>query len=795
MKKNICWAARLQALAVAASCALTCSAFAQAKLTVRVDQPGHAISPKLWGIFFEDINLSADGGIYPELVQNRSFEDKSTPENWNFVVPQGAKSEWAIDTGKPLNPFNRQSLRIQVNGGAELENKGFWGMNIVQGEHYHLKLALRSDDFSGKIRVVLKGSSGELASGEITGLTHDWKYRTLDLVATGTDHQAQLNLSFTGGGTVFLDMVSLLPAKTWKDHGLRTDLAEMLAELQPSFMRFPGGCWVEGDDMAHMNHWKNTVGDIDSRTPLYNIWGYWATHGLGFHEYLQLSEDLGAEPLFCVNVGMSHHETIPLDRMGAWVQDALDAIEYANGPTNSVWGAQRARNGHPAPFHLRRMEIGNENGGPPYLERWPLFFKAIKEKYPDMQLVADVWGGYPKNPAPDFVDEHYYDTPDWFMQHAAQYDTYDRKGPKIFVGEYAVTKNCGLGDLRAAVGEAAFMTGIERNSDIVQMACYAPLFVNMNHRAWNPNLINFDSYRAYGIPSYYVQQMFSQNRGDVVLPVTVDSPDTNPALLSGAVGVGTWKTQAEFKDLKVTHDGKVLFASDFSKGTDGWKLLGGGDWHITGDGLRQSSSNENVRATIGDPAWSDYTYTLKARKFGGDEGFLVLFRVNNDADKCWWNIGGWGNEKHGIEINNNIVEQVPGHIDSGRWYDIRIEVKGPHVKCYLDGKLVHDVAYPSVKSLFASASHDHQTGDVIMKVVNVSTNALTTDIDLRGAGRLTGSARAIVLAGDSPLAENTLETPQKVSSRTEALKISNAGFQHQFPGNSVTILRIGTRTN
>jgi len=267
-----------------------------------------------------------------------------------------------------------------------------------------------------------------------------------------------------------------------------------------------------------MNHWKETIGDIDVRVPLYNIWGYWATHGLGFHEYLQLSEDLGAAPLFCLNVGMSHHETVPLARMGQWVQDALDALEYANGPTNSVWGALRARYDHPQPFNLRYLEIGNENGGFDYAERWPLFYRAIKSRYPEIQLVANVWGSYPQNPPPDLVDEHYYNNPDFFMRQANHYDSYNRQGPKVFVGEYAVTQGCGQGNLRAAVGEAAFMTGLERNSDIVAMACYAPLFVNLNHRKWNPDLINFDSSSVYGLPSYYVQQLFSLNRGDLTVP-------------------------------------------------------------------------------------------------------------------------------------------------------------------------------------------------------------------------------------------------------------------------------------
>ncbi|HEX7568927.1 MAG TPA: alpha-L-arabinofuranosidase C-terminal domain-containing protein, partial [Verrucomicrobiae bacterium] len=546
-----------------------------AKITVDAANPAHAISPTLWGIFFEDINLSADGGIYPELVRNRSFEDADKPADWTIT---GA--ETTIASSKPLNPFNRKSLRLKVDGAFTVGNEGYWGMNIVKGGSYTLKLAARTaDGFNSPLTAKLIGADGKLlASGEISGIGKDWKYQTLTLAPSESDPKAKLEISGTGKGTLFLDMVSLMPTKTWKDHGLRVDLAESLDALHPKFLRFPGGCWVEGDDFAHMNHWKKTVGNIDVREPLWNIWGYFATHGLGYHEYLQLAEDLGATPLFCINVGMSHKEVVPLDRMNEWVQDALDAIEYANGPVNSLWGGKRAAAGHPAPFHLKYLEVGNENGGEAYRDRWPLFVNAIHAKYPEIKFVANQWlGGYPSTPKADVVDEHFYDSPEFFMRHATHFDKYDRTGPKIFVGEYAVTKNCGLGNLRSAIGEAAFMTGLERNSDHVIMASYAPLLVNLNHRAWNPDLINFDSSKWYGLPAYFVQKLFAENRGDVSLPTTVESPLAESAATGGMIGVGTWNTAAEYKDLKVTApDGKVLYESDFSKGTKGWKLLGDG---------------------------------------------------------------------------------------------------------------------------------------------------------------------------------------------------------------------------
>ena len=778
----------LCALSLAAT--VSVRAESSATITIQADQPGHKVSPTLWGIFFEDINLSADGGIYPELVRNRSFEDTNSPADWKI---SGAVA--TIDESKPLNPFNRKSLRLKLDGALEIQNEGYWGMNIVSGEGYTLKLATRGENFNGMLTARLLSTNGTvLASHEISGVGNNWKYITLDLTATGSDPKAKLEISGNGIGVLFLDMVSLQPKQSWKNHGLRADLAESIAALKPAFLRFPGGCWVEGDDVAHMNHWKKTIGDVDAREPLWNIWKYFATHGLGYHEYLQLSEDLGATPLFCINVGMSHHEVIPMDRMGEWVQDALDAIEYANGPTNSLWGKLRAKAGHPAPFNLKYLEVGNENGGAPYRERWPLFVKAIRDKYPYIQFVANHWqGGYPKEPAPDVVDEHFYDTPEFFMRESTHFDRYDRKGPKIFVGEYAVTKKTGKGNLRGALGEAAFMTGLERNSDVVIMASYAPLLVNLNHRAWNPDLINFDSANWYGLPSYYVQKLFSENRGDVTLPVSVQTGTVEETSPTGGIGVGTWNTSAEFKDIKVTApDGKVLFASDFARNSDGWKLLGGGEWKVKDGALQETAEKEFVRALAGDKSWTDYTLELKARKLSGREGFLILFHAADDEDRTWWNLGGWENTQHGVELGETL-DPKRGQIETGRWYDIRVEVKGAAVKCSLDGKVVHDLknSFATTSALYVSATAEEKTGDLIVKVVNAAADATETTLNLNGVKKLAATAQATVLTSVKPTDENSLENPTKVSPKTEMVKITGTSFTHKFPGNSFTVLRIG----
>ncbi|MFR3215529.1 MAG: alpha-L-arabinofuranosidase C-terminal domain-containing protein [Dysgonomonas mossii] len=778
-----------------------------AKITVDVGTPGHTISPTLFGIFFEDINLSADGGLYAELIRNRSFEDADTLQYWKFIGAQKKSTASIIKANvhssppvPPLNPYNRKSLLIDFDGSFKLENNGYWGIHVASGERYLFKLAACAvGGLKTPLQVKIVSADGNvLASGEINGITSEWKYYPLVLTASAGDSNARLEISSSGNGKLFLDMVSLIPEKTWNNSGLRIDLAESINALKPTFLRFPGGCWVEGEDLAHMNNWKKTIGNIDTRTPLWNIWGYNATHSLGYHEYLQLSEDLGAEPLFCINAGISHREVVPMDQMGQWIQDALDAIEYANGPVTSVWGSIRAKNGHPEPFNLKYLEIGNENGMAPYAERWELFVKAIHDKYPDIVLIANEWaGGHPKNPKPQIVDEHYYSNPDWFIWNSNKYDSYDRNGSKIFVGEYAVTSGTGNGNLRGAIGEAAWMTGMERNSDIVVMAAYAPLFCHAKHKAWPVNLINFDNNRWFGIPSYYVQQMFATNQGTVNLPVNIDyAPNVEMPRSSGCIGLGTWLNSAEFKDLEVTApNGKVLFKPDFSKIDETWKHTPSSEWSATNGVLKQSAISPNTTIYMGDTLWTDYTIKVKARKIEGENGFQIYFHNKNRGERTRWDLGGFTNSVNMLEVGL-ITESMPYNVEPGRWYDVKIELRGTSVKAYLDGKLIQEVSADEslkVKSLCSSASRDDKTGDIILKIVNVTGKSVKTEIDLKGTDLLTGNGEAIVLTSASPFDENTLDEPTKVSPKSENFKFSGKKLTRLFPGNSLTVLRLTTK--
>lgn len=775
----------------------------RATLTIDAARPGVKISPVLYGIFFEEINHAGDGGIYAELIRNRSFEDKTdAPEGWSLrSLSDGAEGNIALDDSLPLNDKNRRSLRVEAKrGSVGATNGGYWGIAVKKGDTYRLSLhARRSPELAGGLRVALETANGRrLAEARLPKPTPDWKRYEVTLKAGDTDPAARLVIGMDAPGTVWLDMVSLFPQKTWKGraNGLRADLMELVAGMKPAFVRFPGGCFVEGDRLENAFRWKETIGPIEERPGHWNLWGYRSTDGLGYHEYLQMSEDLGAEAMFVVNCGMSHNGIVPMDQLDPWVQDALDALEYARGPVTSKWGALRAKNGHPKPFRLTYLEIGNENGGPAYNERYARFYDAIRAKYPDVKIIANVWGGVPTSRPTPILDEHYYSNPQFFASQTRRYDTYDRKGPEIYVGEYAVTQGAGQGNLIAALGEAAFMTGMERNGDIVTMSSYAPLFVNVNQRTWNPDAIVFDSARSFGTPSYHVQAMFGQNRGDVVLPAAIKSeaPPAPPA--RGGIGLSTWRTQAEYRDVKFeAADGKTLVASDFSRGAEGWRVVRG-EWQVQEGAYRQSAAGEDMRAVAGDPNQTgDGVLTLKARKMGGAEGFLIMFRVQNSNNWLWWNIGGWNNTQHGIEKSTGgqkslVGSHVPGSVETGRWYDIRIEMNGERIRCYLDGKLIHDARDMAPEPLSAVAGREEKSGDIIVKVVNMSERAQETQVSLNGAGRVSRDGTAIVLTSGGPQDENSFGTPKKIAPVTQRLTNIGPTFTHTFPPHSVTVLRL-----
>ncbi|MDX1933035.1 MAG: alpha-L-arabinofuranosidase C-terminal domain-containing protein [Capsulimonadales bacterium] len=781
-----------------------------APIVIRADAraSGTPVSPYLYGVFFEEINHAGDGGLYGELVRNRSFEDgRDGTDAWALNVSEGGSATWRQDRSPSVHANNPTSLRLEITsnpGEVTLSNTGYWGITLRKGKRYDFSLLARATPgFRGPIEVRLQDRLGKtLAKAPLTAPGADWKRQTAVLKPTADATDAHLVLATRGVGTVFLDMVSLFP-ETYKNrpNGLRPDLATTVAAMRPAFLRFPGGCFVEGETMASAFRWKNTIGPIESRPSRACLWGYRSTEGLGYHEYLQFCEDVGAVPLLVVNCGMAHRDVVPMAEMGPWVQDALDAIEYANGPVTSKWGALRAQQGHPKPFGLKFIEIGNENGGPAYDERFALFVDALRKHHPEVRIIADLWGGAPKSRPYDLIDEHYYSDPDFFFRNARRYDDYPRTGPKVYVGEYAVTQGAGTGNLHAALGEAAFMIGMERNADVVSMSSYAPLFVRAENRAWNPDAIVFNSGSVFGTPSYHVQRLFAHARPEVSLPTTLEMTEASRKATSlqpplrGAVGLGTWDTQAEFRDVTVT-------------GVDGtpFPLTGerivSGTWNRQGDVLSQTESGNDRRIMFGDASWGDYTLSLKARKTGGAEGFLILFRAGDDRNLYWWNLGGWGNTRHAVERMHNGGKSIPpgaetqGRIETGRWYDIRVEVRGPRIVCFLDGKAVHTFEEPGTPLFHAVVGRAGR--DYVLKVVNGAETAQTAVVALSGradADAGTVMAEITTLTGEALSAENSFETPERIAPRRTkaALPVirenGSPAFRLNIAPRSVTVVR------
>jgi alpha-N-arabinofuranosidase len=517
----------------------------------------------MFGIFFEDINFGADGGLYPELVKNRSFEFNEPLTGWHEVMGVSAKGidspkgELSIHTGDPLNATNPHYLRAKVyEPGYGFWNAGYRGMGVESGAEYRFSAYVRSDGPKA-IRAVITENGHEIGSAKLEGFSSQWQRYETVIRANSTAEHAQLNLYLDEKGYVDLDMVSLFPVDTWnhRPNGLRKDLVQLLYDMHPGFIRFPGGCIVEGRQLVTRYRWKTTVGDIAERKTIINRWNdefdqrpapdYFQSFGLGFYEYFQLAEDIGARPLPILNCGMACQfntdETAKLDELNEYIQDALDLIEFANGPVTSPWGKLRAQMGHTEPFHLEMIGVGNEQWGPRYVERYKLFAAALKAKHPEIKLVVSagpaptgepfdsMWASW-RQLHPDIVDEHYYMAPEWFLTNTDRYDHYDRSGPKIFAGEYAaqtsgVAKADNRNNWKAAISEAAFMTGLERNGDVVQMASYAPLLANVDAWQWTPDAIWFDNLRSYGTPDYYVQGLFASNVGTRVIPVTPRAED------------------------------------------------------------------------------------------------------------------------------------------------------------------------------------------------------------------------------------------------------------------------------
>ncbi|WP_221351505.1 alpha-L-arabinofuranosidase C-terminal domain-containing protein [Streptomyces beigongshangae] len=785
-------------------------------ITVDPGTAGATIDDTMYGVFFEDINRAADGGLYAELVQNRSFE-YTEADNAAYTP----LTSWAVtgtartadDEGR-LNARNRTYLALDA--GSSVTNSGYnTGISVERGKVYDFSVWARAEG-APALSVTLHDAGGELARARrVTARAAGWTKYTARFTATRTSADGRLTVA--ADGPAALDMVSLLPRDTYKGHGLRKDLAQKIAALDPAFVRFPGGCLVntgsmEGYDEAsgwerrRAYQWKDTVGPVEQRATNANFWGYNQSYGLGYYEYFQFSEDVGAMPLPVVPAlvtGCGQNRAVDDETLlRRHVQDTLDLIEFANGPVTGEWGAKRARMGHPKPFRLTHLAVGNEENLPnEFFERFKRFRTAIEAKHPEITVISnsgpddtgatfDTAWRLNREADVDMVDEHYYNSPRWFLQNNDRYDTYDRSGPKVFLGEYASQGNT-FGN---ALAEAAFMTGLERNADVVKLASYAPLLANEDYVQWRPDLIWFNNHASWNSANYEVQKLFMRNVGDRVVPSDATATPSVSGPIAGAVGLSTWATSAAYDDVRVTGaDGTPLLADDFSGDASRWTHTGGGSWSVRdGQYVQGDEAAENTMVSAGDPAWHDYDLHVKATKKAGKEGFLVAFGVKDTGNYYWWNLGGWNNTQSAVEQavdgGKSTLLSKAGSIETDRAYDIGIKVRGRQVTLYLDGQEWGGFTDDKPAEPFRQVvTEDARTGDLIVKVVNAQTVEARTAIDLGGT-EVRPEAAVTTLAA-APDAVNT-ETATAVAPVTSTFSGAAERFTYTFPANSVTFLRI-----
>ncbi len=823
-------AVALAALPLAVSAPAAAAATPDYTISVDPRATGPDINDAMYGVFFEDINYAADGGLYAELVRNRSFEfqaaDNSAYTGLTGWAASPAASATTVDDDARLNERNRTYLRLTLPAGVT--NAGFnTGLAVQKGKAYKFSVWARTDATAGTpLSVSLHTAAGaQLATPiGVTVRNDTWTRYTGTLRATATSDVGRLTVSGAGTGTVRLDMVSLFPTDTYRNrpNGLRRDLAEKIAALRPGFVRFPGGCLVNtgshyGYDAAsnypraRSYQWKDTVGPVETRATNANFWGYNQSYGLGYYEYFQFSEDIGAAPLPVVPAMVTgcgqNRATDDPALLQRHIQDTLDLIEFANGPASSTWGRLRAQMGHPKPFGLTMIGVGNEENLPDeYFANFLKFRDAIKAKYPDITVISNsgpddqgatfesLWA---KNRAAgtEMVDEHYYNSPSWFLQNNKRYDSYDRNGPKVFLGEYASQDAKFFNSL----AEAAYMTGLERNADVVKMASYAPLLANIDNVQWRPDLIWFDNDESWGTTSYQMQKLFMNNVGDRVVPSTFTGKVVQPKPITGAIGLSTWATDSTYDDVRVTApDGTVLFSDDFNDGNDdGWtRVEPRGTWSVQNGGFNQSdAAAQDTLVTAGNITATDYDLTLKATKNAGAEGFLVAFGVQPNGELYWWNIGGWNNTQGAVQKgaggSKEIVLAKPNSVQTGQTYDVRIQVRGTQVTLFLDGVEWGSFNDNSVNEPFAQVvTQDNRTGELIVKVVNAQDTPARTKVDL-GGRKVASTGRMTVLAGD-PQEQNT-RTAEPIQPVTSTVRGLGSTFTREFPANSVTFLRLRTR--
>ena len=803
-------------------------------------------SGRLWGIFFEEINRAGSGGLCADMVMNGSFEDarvgfmgrdyeeellktnkplhekiSKIPYGWHFENISDFKCE--LDRSDPIHKNNPTYLKMSGEGflvsrgfegnliimqdrncfeklkmRLDLQNPKNGGIAVKKGDSYKFKVFAKSNAGAGLDVSLVNGQGAAILSGKISKIGKAWKEYVLEMKAAESCDYASLKIK-PSGGEVCIDNAMFIPEKTWKNGKtiLREDLMELLEKMKPSFLRFPGGCYVEGYDMHSNPKWKTTIGPRQTRASSYAHWGYSSDNLLGFHEFLEMCELLGAEPMYVVNCGMSHweknpgREFLPLDELDALIQDALDALEYANGDAKTTkWGKIRAKNGHPKPFNIKLLEIGNENEGPFYSPRYVKFYDAVKKKYPDIALISAAWFTDKMDREIEIRDFHHYGDCESFLKLVSKFDkpNYGReKNPPVYFGEYAVTVGQGQGNVKAAVAEAAAMTGIEKNSDVVLLSSFAPLLRRRQWDAWPQAAILFDGSKVCPTPSYHVQAMFSQNRIKDVFDMEIRG-GKSPIECRGPIGFGIFDDgTATFKDIKISVGGKNIMPENAIGNIDLW-IKDSGKWHFNQNNeLVVNGSDKPSAILIGNKDWKDYTFEFKVKKEGGFEGIFVYFSHGMETR---WNIGGWGNRANAVQRAGYPDSSHKAFtMDIGRFVDVKVEVRSNIAKLYMDGLLIDEYNMGELPHINASAGRG-ENGDIILKFSNFFGSPSKVNLKIKGLGG-SYAGRKIVLAIENPLAENSLENPNAVIPRESGIFVENiADFSETLPANSVSVIRL-----
>lgn len=773
------------------------------KLSVDTESSSYPISPLLYGTFFEDINYGADGGLNAELLKNPYFNFPSAMTGWSLTGGDSKAVKRMIDGNLEIEVAEYEDKVI-------LRNDGYLGIGIKKNEEYNLKFKSRvagSDKSLFTIKLIKKDGSVLYTKQYLN--SSEWTEKEVIIVLNESVKDSTLVVEFEEKGINQFEYISMTPVDTYKGHGLRKDLAEMIEATNPTFFRFPGGCIIEGSTMDNAYNWKDTIGPLKERKTNNNLWGYVQSYSLGYYEYFIFCEDLGAEPLPVVNVGMACQarggNCVDLDDLDIYIQDALDLIEYANGGIDTNWGSKRAEAGHPEPFNLKYIAVGNEQWGETFFVHYEKFYDVIRAAYPEIQIVmggagplaeggmVDYAYEWAKNGKADIIDEHFYMSPEWFLTHTDRYDSYDRSGPKVFLGEYAAHVPNRDNNLYSSLAEAAFMMGMEKNGDIVEMASYAPLLAKEGATQWEPDMIRFNNLEVFGTPNYYVQKVFSESKGDYFVPTTLKSGDKPEPIIpiSGMPGFSSWDTTVEYKDLKITNSKGKTSIDGFSDKSL-WK--NSGSWQEK-NGSITGNTGQGALLLLGDKEWDNYIISVKAKKKFGGEGFIISFGSKDFDNYYWWNLGGWGNTQSGIEKSEGGIRSLIGgqeaiSIDKDTWYDIRVELEGNRVRCYLDDRLIHEVTdNRNIKPLYSNVTKS-SNGDIYIKMVNVTNESKTIDVDLSmDLGAYSNLVEKTLITGD-PGDVNSFNEPDKVEAVTTEERFDFDDFSYETPAFSLTVLKI-----